>query len=131
MRRILIDTNAYSAFRSGDERIFELLASAERIYVSVAVLAELYYGFLGGTQERKNRRELKAFLAKPTVRTLHTTDDTADLFASVKDQLRRKSMKIPTNDLWIAAHCMEIGAVLVSFDRHFDHIEGLRRWKGD
>jgi tRNA(fMet)-specific endonuclease VapC len=100
------------------------------VYLSVFVLAELYFGFSGGTQERKNRSELAAFLSKPTVRMLHTTEDTADLFAAVKDQLRRRSLMIPTNDLWIAAHCMEIGGILVTFDRHFDQIEGLRRWRG-
>ncbi|MCH7229052.1 type II toxin-antitoxin system VapC family toxin [Haloferula sp. A504] len=128
-RVVLLDTNAYSAYRRGSESVLDVMGQAERVYVTVFVLAELFYGFAGGTREHENRQELGAFLAKPTVRMLHTTEDTAELFAAVKDQLRRKSMKIPTNDLWIVAHCMEIGAVLVTFDRHFDHIEGLRRWR--
>lgn len=128
MRRVLLDTNAYSEFRRGNEAVLDVLAEAERVYLSVFVLAELHYGFKGGIREGQNVRELGTFLDKPTVRILHTTRDTADLFATVKDQLRRKSLKIPTNDLWIAAHCLEIGGVLVTFDRHFDRIEGLRRW---
>ncbi|NNM29653.1 MAG: hypothetical protein HKO57_09025 [Akkermansiaceae bacterium] len=32
---------------------------------------------------------------------------------------------------WIAAHCMEMGAVLATFDRHVAHIEGLRTWMGE
>ena len=128
MNRILLDTNAYSEFRRGEDRVMDVLAESERVYVSVFVIAELLYGFKGGSRESKNCRELKAFLQKPTVRMLHTSEDTADLFATIKDQLRRKSTKVPTNDIWIAAHCMEIGAVLVTFDRHFDRIEGLRQW---
>jgi predicted nucleic acid-binding protein len=31
----------------------------------------------------------------------------------------------PTNDIWIAAHAIESGAELLSFDRHFEAIEGL------
>jgi predicted nucleic acid-binding protein len=34
---------------------------------------------------------------------------------------------IPTNDLWIAASCVECGAVLFSLDAHFDQVAGLRR----
>jgi tRNA(fMet)-specific endonuclease VapC len=129
MKRIVLDTNAYSEYRRGDERVLDVLAETERVYLSVIVLAELFYGFKGGDREEKNRRELASFLGKPTVKILQASEETADLFADVKEQLRRKSLKIPTNDLWIAAHCMEIGAVLVSFDRHFEQIEGLRRWK--
>lgn len=32
---------------------------------------------------------------------------------------------IPTNDVWIAAHAMETGSDLISFDRHFAHVPGL------
>jgi tRNA(fMet)-specific endonuclease VapC len=32
---------------------------------------------------------------------------------------------MPTNDIWIAAHAMETGADLLSFDEHFEHVEGL------
>lgn len=35
--------------------------------------------------------------------------------------------QLPTNDLWIAATCVEHGAVLFSFDAHFDQVAGLRR----
>ena len=129
MKRIVLDTNAYSEYRRGNERVLDVLAETERVYLSVIVLAELFYGFKGGDREEKNRRELASFLGKPTVKILQASEETADLFADVKEQLRRKSLKIPTNDLWIAAHCMEIGAVLVSSDRHFEQIEGLRRWK--
>jgi tRNA(fMet)-specific endonuclease VapC len=39
--------------------------------------------------------------------------------------LRRKGKPMPTNDIWIAAHAMESGAELLSFDRHLEHIDGL------
>ncbi len=128
MKRILLDTNAYSEFRRGDRDVMDAIAYCDRVYLSVFVLAELRHGFRGGSRERKNLRELSVFIQKPPARILHTTDDTADLFAQIKDQLRRKDIKIPTNDLWIAAHCMEIGGVLVTFDKHFEDIEGLRKW---
>lgn len=45
--------------------------------------------------------------------------------------LRRKGRPIPSHDLRIAASCLERGALLFSFDRHFDQVDGLRvlrRW---
>lgn len=38
--------------------------------------------------------------------------------------LRKKGRPVPTNDAWIAAHALETGAHLVSFDRH-SYIDGL------
>lgn len=126
MRKVLLDTNAYSAYRKGDDRVLEALSEADRVFVSVFVLGELFYGFKAGDREPRNRRELRDFLRNPTVRTLHTTDETADIFATLKDRLRRKGTPIPINDVWIASHCFETGSILVTFDEHFSAIDGLR-----
>ncbi len=48
--------------------------------------------------------------------------------ADVKDALRRQGTPLPINDVWIAAHAMEVGATLVTFDAHFDAVKGLRLW---
>jgi len=37
--------------------------------------------------------------------------------------------KIPLNDVWIAAHAMQHGAILITYDKHFEHVQGLRIWK--
>jgi len=37
---------------------------------------------------------------------------------------------IPVNDIWVAAQCLETGSVLVTYDRHFARIDGLRLWTG-
>jgi tRNA(fMet)-specific endonuclease VapC len=48
-----------------------------------------------------------------------------DRFARVARYLRNKGTRITTNDIWIAAHAMECGADLVSFDQHFESVDGL------
>jgi predicted nucleic acid-binding protein len=58
------------------------------------------------------------------------TDSTAEWFAEVKRGLRARGRLIPINDVWIAASCLEHGAVLLSDDAHFDHVDGLRRHDG-
>jgi tRNA(fMet)-specific endonuclease VapC len=32
------------------------------------------------------------------------------------------------DDIWIAAHTMETGSTLITFDVHFKKIDGLRIW---
>jgi len=97
--------------------------------MSIFVIAELLAGFKGGSKENHNRNLLESFLQKSTIKIVSATTDTAEFFASIKDGLRRKGSPIPLNDVWIAAHAMESGSMLVTFDDHFRNIDGLLIWK--
>lgn len=126
MRPIALDTNAYTAFKRGDEQIIAVLQHAPSIIVCVTVLGELLAGFAAGQRESNNRSELTQFLNTPRVKVVFSTTATADLYALVYAALRRKGQPIPTNDLWIAASSLEHGAALLTFDAHFQSIDGLR-----
>jgi predicted nucleic acid-binding protein len=126
MRPIALDTNIYTAFKRGDEKIVSVLQHAPVIILSVTVLGELLGGFAAGQRESLNRNELTQFINSPRVKIVSATAATADLYALVYVALRRKGQPIPTNDLWIAASCMEHGAALLSLDAHFQSIDGLR-----
>ena len=126
MRPILVDTNAYTAFMRGDATVADVLAHAERIFISSVVLGELLGGFAAGSREARNRAELARFLDSPRVDVLPVTAQTADSYALVYAGLRRKGQPIPTNDLWIAASSMEHGAALLTSDAHFAQVDGLR-----
>lgn len=126
MRSIAVDTNAYAAFKRGDAAILEVLRHAPEILVCTTVLGELLAGFAAGTRESVNRRELRQFLDSPRVRSVPCGDATADSYALVYAALRRMGQPIPTNDLWIAASCLEHGAALLTLDAHFSHVGGLR-----
>ena len=123
--RILLDTNAYSALMRGHHEVADRVRRAERIVLSTVVAGELLLGFRLGTRLKKNMAQLDAFLDNPYVSLLPVTLTTADRFARIGAALRARGRPIPTNDIWIAAHAMEIGAELLSFDEHFEAIEGL------
>ncbi|MBN1129957.1 MAG: type II toxin-antitoxin system VapC family toxin [Chitinispirillaceae bacterium] len=125
MKRILLDTNAYIKFLQGEKSVLDALSAAETVYLSVIVIGELLSGFKGGTKERQNRERLNAFLLKSTVKTISVTPDTAEFYSNIKDALRRKGTPIPQNDIWIAAHTMESGSMLVTYDSHFSMVNGL------
>ncbi|MDM8524657.1 type II toxin-antitoxin system VapC family toxin [Desulfococcaceae bacterium HSG8] len=128
MKNILIDTNAYSRFLGGDDKVLNVLSEAEVVYMSVFVLGELYAGFRGGTREQENKRLLRRFLRKPIVSLLDANDETAEIFGMIKDALKRAGTPLPINDVWIASHALQTGSVVVTYDSHFKNIPGIRLW---
>ncbi len=123
--RILLDTNAYSAMIQGHENVCDLVRMSERVFFSTIVVGELLAGFRGGSRFDSNHRVLDEYLESPYVQALPVTRTTADRFGRIWAGLRAKRHPIPTNDVWIAAHAMETGTDLVSFDEHFEAIDGL------
>jgi tRNA(fMet)-specific endonuclease VapC len=128
MRTILLDTNAYVRFLTGDEKVLDSLARAGRVYVPVFVLGELLAGFRLGTKEKPNRQLLERFLTKPTVAILDATRETAEYFGLIKSTLKKAGQPIPLNDVWIAAQALETGSVLITYGSHFAIVPGLRTW---
>jgi tRNA(fMet)-specific endonuclease VapC len=131
MKRVLLDTNGFSALARGDAAVLAALSEADVVYLSAVVLGELRAGFKGGAAEKANREALQRFLERPTVRTLAVTPDTAEVYASVKHALKQAGTPIPINDVWICAHALEIGAVVITDDAHFDRVPGVRVWVRD
>ena len=128
MKKIVIDTNAYTKLLTGAAEVLDAITLAEVVYMSIFVLGELYAGFKGGSREHPNRKILDKFLNRSTVKILNATSETAEVFAEVKNQLKQTGRPIPINDVWIAAHALETGSVLVTYDEHFKDINGLRIW---
>jgi tRNA(fMet)-specific endonuclease VapC len=123
--KVLLDTSAYSELKRGHAEVAGHVRRSERILMSAVVVGELLYGFRAGGNFDKNRSDLDAFLDNPYVTFLPVTFVTADRFALIASNLKKKGTPIPTNDIWIAAHALEAGADLISFDRHFEAVEGL------
>jgi tRNA(fMet)-specific endonuclease VapC len=123
--KVLLDTNAYTALFRGHEGVAEHVRRADQLLLSAVVAGELLFGFRNGSRYEANRRELDEFLSSPYVELLPVTFVTADRFGRIAAALRRKGRPIPTNDIWIAAHAMESGAELLSFDEHFEQVDGL------
>jgi len=128
MKKVLLDTNAYTGLLGGDEKVLDVLAGADSVYLSVFVLGELYAGFKGGKKENANRNRLKNFLSRDTVNILLADAESAEIFAEVKNRLKTAGTPIPINDVWIASHVMQSGSFLVSYDRHFLNVQGLLLW---
>lgn len=128
MKKILLDTNAYSSLLGGDVKILDTLGIAETVYMSIFVLGELFAGFKEGKKEDENKKILQKFLLKPTVKIVNVTIETAEIFGFVKKKLKQAGTPIPINDVWIAAHAFETSSTIITYDKHFQSIPGLRLW---
>ncbi len=125
MKRLCIDTCAYSNFKAGHTRAVELIVQSRSVTIPAIVLGELRAGFRLGTRYENNEGELRDFLSNTTVRVLDVDSEAADNYAEIVVELRRKGTPIPTNDIWIAALAMREGATVLTFDAHFANIENL------
>ena len=123
--RLALDTNAYTALMAGHREVAARIRQSERVFVSAVVVGELLFGFRHGSRLEDNLRQLDRFLESPYVELLPVTRVTADRFGRIAAALRRRGRPIPSNDVWIAAQTMEVGAELLSADAHFDAVEGL------
>ena len=128
MRKIILDTNAYTKLLLKDRHVLEELTKADKIYLSSIVLGELFAGFKGGSKEIDNKNLLEEFLSKPGVEILLIGKETAEFFGDIKYYLEKNGNPIPANDIWIAACAQETGAIVITYDSHFSKIPGIRVW---
>jgi len=125
IRGILLDTNAYAAFKRGSPEAVDILRHVPLIGLNSVVLGELLSGFAVGTHETRNRQELKEFLASDRVDIFSIGYGTAEHYASIYKNLKQIGKPIPTNDMWIAATALEFGLAVFSYDNHFKVVNGI------
>ncbi len=78
-----------------------------------------------GSQQQFNERKLKLFIKRLRVEIIDVDADVARKYAIVFLSLQKRGIRIPINDVWIAASCMEIGGTLLTRDRHFEVVEQI------
>ena len=118
--KLVLDTNIYSDFAEGLAAIVDFLAvHGEEIFLPSIVLGELSYGFMKGSRQAFNERKLQEFIRKLQIEIIDVNQNVARKYGIIYWSLVKKGAKIPINDVWIAACCMETGGTLVTRDRHF------------
>ena len=125
--KLLLDTSAYVAFKRNHQRVVETIAHADVIFISAVVIGELFFGFRRGSRFENNMQELDGFLEAQAVQMALVTRVTSDRYSRVLHELKRQGTPIPTNDVWIAAQTIELGAELITVDQHFSNVPGLPR----
>jgi predicted nucleic acid-binding protein len=101
------------------------IAGTQQILLPLPVVAELRFGFLGGSKTKENEMKLERFLAQPHVDILTINLQTTEYFARLQFYAKKKARALSHNDLWIAALAEQFQYDLVTFDRDFVVFIGL------
>lgn len=125
--RVALDTNRLTDLFQGDGELARWLAVCDEVWIPLFALGELKAAFRAGTQRSRNELLLYKLLAKPTVRILIPSFQTAEHYAQLFVQLKRAGTPIPDNDLWITALALEHNLLLITRDQHFERIPQLLR----
>jgi tRNA(fMet)-specific endonuclease VapC len=124
--RLILDTNALSAAAEEHPGVTRVLAEAQQLALPVVVIGEYRFGIAQSRYRARYRRWLDGLVAD--CRVLDVDEQTTHHYAAIGVELRQAGKPIPTNDLWIAALCRQHGLPLLSRDRHFDVVSGVRRF---
>lgn len=122
---VILDTNALSAIAEGEAAAVEQMSRARQIAIPVIVLGEYRFGIAQSRKAAEYERWLLRMTA--TCQVLHVDETTAVAYARVRLSLSRAGTPIPSNDLWIAALAGQHEMPVLSNDRHFDAVPGIRR----
>lgn len=122
---MILDTNGLSAVADGEPTIEPILRNAAQIAIPVIVLGEYRYGISQSRDRNRYEQWLSEYL--PKFRILDIDERTTISYASVRLELKKAGTPIPSNDVWIAALCRQHSLPVVSRDRHFDSVLGIKR----
>jgi len=125
--RYVLDTNTASyALRGNVPGVRQRLLQepADDVGMSVITEAELRFGAVRLPEVARMRILVREFLA--TYTALPWTSDAAMQYATLRHTVERAGTPIGPLDLMIASHALALGVVLVSHDRVFKRVPGLR-----
>ncbi|MGD2187852.1 MAG: type II toxin-antitoxin system VapC family toxin [Desulfobacterales bacterium] len=124
--KLVLDTNIYCDYAEGLPHAIDFLATrGDDIYIPSIVLGELTYGFIRGSRQQFNERKLREIIEKLKIEIIDVNKNVSRKYAIIYLSLVKKGAKIPINDVWIAACCMEVGGTLLTRDRHFERVEQI------
>jgi tRNA(fMet)-specific endonuclease VapC len=126
MPRFLLDTNILSdAVRNPHGNVANRIRRLgdRELCTSIIVAAEVRYGMAKSGRHRLTERVADLFRMLPVMALEPPVDM---IYGDFRADLERRGIGIGANDLWIAAHTLTLGLVLVTAnEREFSRIPGL------
>jgi len=126
--KLVLDTNVYCDYAEGLSKVVDTIATqGEYLFMPSIVLGELNYGFMKGRKQSFNEKRLRQVINRLKIEIIDVNTDVARKYALIYLSLEKKGAKIPINDIWIAASCMEVGGTLLTRDQHFEFVEQIEK----
>jgi predicted nucleic acid-binding protein len=126
--KLVLDTNIYCDYAEGlSEVVDTIVTQGQYLFMPSIVLGELNYGFMKGRKQVFNEKRLRQVIHRLKIEIIDVNADVARKYALIYLSLEKKGAKIPINDVWIAASCMEVGGTLFTRDQHFEFVEQIEK----
>ena len=124
--KIVLDTNIYCDFAEGLPDAVDAMATyGEYIFIPSIVIGELSFGFMKGSRQQFNEKKLQQIISRLRIEIIDVNKNVARRYALIYLSLVKKGAKIPINDVWIAACCMEVGGTLLTRGKHFEFVDQI------
>lgn len=124
MKSIALDTNIAIGVLNGNKDILNKVQNYEVIFLPVTVSGELLFGAKNSAQRKTNLKKFRSFIGDCEI--LEINNLVAEAYSDIRLDLKQKGKPIPENDIWIAAICIIHGIPLLTNDKHFKEIKGLK-----
>lgn len=94
------------------------------VVISAITYGELEYGASKSNRSESDREKIERVVRQIPVAPLDAKAGTA--YGTIRTKLERQGRVIGSNDLWIGAHALSLGLILVTNnEREFRRIDGL------
>lgn len=120
----LLDTNVVINFIKGMPTAVNNVTQFEtECCVSAVTVGELMFGAKKSQLSEFNKNQYMKFCN--FVGVIDIDSEIAQTYGDVKNNLLAKGKPIPENDMWIAAVAIARNLTLISYDKHFEEVDGL------
>jgi tRNA(fMet)-specific endonuclease VapC len=122
--RLMLDTNAVSAFLKGRSPRLDGWVREQRCCLSAIVVAEIRYGL-----EKLSPTSQLLVLAENIFKTLEIlpwSEACARVYGRLRAELERSGKPLAAMDLLIASHALSEGCTLVTADQAFSNVAELQ-----
>ncbi|TMB71008.1 MAG: type II toxin-antitoxin system VapC family toxin [Chloroflexi bacterium] len=100
---------------------------SEGLAISVVTYGEVLEGFIEAAGSMPQSSQFESFVG--TMDLLPVDMEVGRRYAAIRYELRRQGQLIADNDLWIAATGLAHDLTLVTRDRHFERVPGLKLYQ--
>lgn len=126
MNRYMLDTNTVSHFIKGISNVRNRIISVPMSSLTISAITE--GELLFGVAKKPEAKQLSLVVHELLIRVdvLPWDSTAAACYGTLRAKLQKKGKMLGNLDLLIAAHALSLGIILITSDRTFNQVDGLK-----